>query len=134
MAKLPCEILCDILSRSNITTLDAMRATIFKRGVWQSIRSLHFDLDQFADENRFCEFVDFVISVRDSSLDKFQLSCADFVDEVHGTNVARYVAYALNNNVRVLQLTVNVNCDMPYEVLKCPSLEELDISVYKGMY
>ena len=62
------------------------------------------------------------------------MSCAQFVEESPDINVARYVDYALNNNVRVLLLTVNADADMPGEIFNCPSLEELEICVYKGRF
>ncbi|KAF5729028.1 F-box/LRR-repeat protein [Tripterygium wilfordii] len=138
LCKLPDVVLQHILCF--VTMKEAVRTSILSKRweyLWTSIPTLIFTengsnlrFDEYvANRTMFIDFVDRAISLRDSNIDKFHLSCDGLGDAVR---IRRWFSAVARHNVRVASFSL-WNCNKPFELrhcfFTCASLTELRIHV-----
>lgn len=130
ISDLPDSLLLLIMSLSLMTARYAVQTSLFNKrwkNLWTSLPYLHFDSREFTSDERFCDFVDTMLSRHETNLDTFELWCRQ-LGEGHYASIERWIRYAAQNSTRVLRINAYNSSIFPDCIFNCESLEELDLS------
>ncbi|KAJ4775560.1 hypothetical protein LUZ62_059817 [Rhynchospora pubera] len=118
MKNLPHDLLLHIfeLSLPLMKTRAAVQTCILIKGwnhLWPYFSGLDFDLSEFntrdpeQDEQKFFHFVTRMLEChRAAKVNKFRLSCVNFCKKKYALTIEKWIMYALQHQVKVLELTV----------------------------
>ncbi|KAJ4796984.1 hypothetical protein LUZ62_048230 [Rhynchospora pubera] len=140
MSNLPEELLLYIMRLSSLKARAAVQTCILSKRwmhLWEFLPDLDFDLREFnngdpeQDQQRFSCFVTTMLERRKTHiLHKFRLSSGNLCKNQHGLSIRKWVAYAIQHQVRMLELAVCL-CDadtvLTDYVFACDSIEELHL-------
>ncbi|KAJ4775553.1 F-box/FBD/LRR protein [Rhynchospora pubera] len=99
--------------------------------LWPHLSVLDFDLKEFnsgdpeQDKQTFSQFVTMMLERRKAiNLHKFRLSCADLCEEQYCLSLKKWIMYAIEHQVRVLELAFCRRM-LSINIFECDSVEEL---------
>ncbi|KAJ4802436.1 F-box family protein [Rhynchospora pubera] len=140
MSNLPEELFLDITRLSSMKARAAVQTCLLSKRwnhLWERLPDLNFDLSEFYSEDlnqyeqRFSRFVSTMLERRKTdTLDKFRLSCFDVCDKQHCSSIERWILYAIQHKVRVVELEVcvwSVRRVLTHKNIPYDSIEELDL-------
>ncbi|KAJ4776307.1 F-box family protein [Rhynchospora pubera] len=146
MTNFPEELVVDIMGLSSMKTRAAVQMCMLSKRwnhLWPFLSALNFDLKEFnsgdpkQDKHSFSRFVTTMLNRRKAvNLDKFRLSCVNLWEKQYHSSIERWIIYAVQHQVKVLQLPAFswcgslvskhiVACDNMTEKIYCPSLRKL---------
>ncbi|KAJ3691492.1 hypothetical protein LUZ61_020656 [Rhynchospora tenuis] len=140
MSNLPEELFLDIMRLSSMKARAAVKMCLLSKRwnhLWEVLPDLNFDLGEFYSEDhkqygqRFFHFVNTMLERRKTdALDKFRLSCFDLCDKRHCSSIERWILYAIQHKVRVVELEVcvwSIRRVLTQRNIPCDSIEELHL-------
>ncbi|KAJ4802437.1 F-box family protein [Rhynchospora pubera] len=139
MTNLPEELVVDIMGLSSMKTRAAVQMCMLSKRwnhLWPFLSALNFDLKEFnsgdpkQDKHSFSRFVTTMLNRRKAvNLDKFRLSCVNLWEKQHHSSIERWIIYAVQHQIKVLQLPVFSWCGslVSKHIVACESLVELHL-------
>ncbi|KAJ4785808.1 F-box family protein [Rhynchospora pubera] len=115
-----------LLSRSRSATCLTSLFNKKWKNLWTLLPHLYFDSREFESDARFCDFVDTMLSRRETHLEKFELWCKQ-LGQHHYASIQRWIHYAVQHKTKVLRVNVSTTSVVSYCIFNSESLEEMDL-------